>query len=393
MKKKYRILKKSLKMSKKSPSPAFAWDYFQKLFSQKKIPANAYHILSTQEQRAIRTIEFTALCLSASLGALGVIMLYLPLYFFPQYFWNLSITLPWGGLWDFPLAFTLYGLVLAVAEIVALLFLNLRTVFRISQVCGYPNPTDVDYEKHLNELFEVSFDKQNTNILAYGLNPLEGLSKNQILAFTAFNMLKATLSNWLLKFILTRVLARLTVVRYVDLIGIPVFAAWDAYATYRVMREAKVRIMAMNVIRNLAQQLHHKFKDRTDFKEILLESLQLIAMAKRTFHHNHYWLADYIIRTFGLSIQRQSPLKLEDILEKIRPLDFEERQGLAKLFILGMIIDGKLSRRERKVLEEFTQAGMLQFDKKKLREWAHSFLSGKGLSDLFSAKVVASNQA
>lgn len=387
MKEKVQIADKNLN---KKPSPGYAWNYFESLFKKTTAkPLDAHHILTAKEQQAIRLIEVRAMFLSACFGTLGVLTLYLPYYYFSAWFWNLPVPLPGGGHWDFPLVFSIYGVFLAILEITALYLLNLNVVYQISRICAYPHPEDSWYEVRLRELFEMSLDKSNKNLLSFGLNPQEGMSKSQIFFYTTFNIIKATLSNWLIKFLLARIFARLAIVRYVDLIGIPVFACWNAYATYRIIREAKVRIMAPNLILNFTQRLHKQFNEDQDFKGILMETLQLIAMAKRSFHHNHYWLAENIIHTFGLSLQRTVPLKEEELIRELRALDFEERQGLAKLFILGMLIDGKISRRDRKILHILSSQKLIDFDFSKIKHWEKSFLQGKGLDSLLEAKVVS----
>jgi hypothetical protein len=381
----------SIRPSKSGQQKSFiekiALNYFLRLFHRKKQTLSPFHLLNELESRKLTKIQNQSLLYAALMGALGVITLYLPLYFFPTLFPSIPMNMGSWGVWNFPWVFILYGAVLAVAEVLGLMVLALYTTHRISDICGFPDWEDKNSPKYIVELFEVAYGKRNKRILDFGIDPMYGLTRFQIITFTTFNLLKATLSNVIIKFLATRVLARVALVRYVDLIGIPVFAAWDAYGTHRVIHEAKVRIMAPNIIEQMTQRLYHQFKDDIDFKDTLFATLHFIAIAKRDFHHNHYWLADCILTKFRLSSEQKTVLSESQLVDKIKLLDFEERQGLAKLFLLGMIIDGKLSSRERRIIDKLSTLGLLHLDLHQLKQWETSFISGKGLQDLFEANL------
>jgi hypothetical protein len=368
----------------------WAFDYFSHLeVAPLSTTPDAAHILNPLEIKALRNVRWRALALAFGFGALGVLSLYLPNYIFPHWFGSIWLNLPWLGNLAFPWAFTLYGILLAIVEIIALTILNLKTVRQIANICGFPRPQDLHYQQHIRVLFEVSLEKPSTQILGYGINPYEGLSKWRLFLFNAFNMLKATLSNMLVKVILGRVLARFAIRSYVDLVGVPIFGAWNIYAANRVIREAKVRIMAPNLINQLTQLLYQEFKNHADFKANLYDAIKFIVIVKRDFHHNHYLLADSLIRAFDLKIENHPPLTREQIIQNIKKLDRAAREGLAKLFIVGMIIDGKLTRLERQVLLELSEKDeLLDFDFRQLWFWEKSFVAGRGLENLFAAKLL-----
>jgi hypothetical protein len=368
----------------------WAFDYFSHL-KVGETPAlpDAAHILNPLEIKALRNVRRRALALAFGFGALGVLSLYLPNYLFPHWFGSVWLDLPWLGKFAFPWAFTLYGLLLAITEIIALTLLNLKTVRRMANICGFPRPQDLHYQQHIRILFEVSLEKPSTQILGYGINPYEGLSKWRLFLFNTLNMLKATLSNMLVKVVLGRILARFAIRAYVDLVGIPIFGAWNVYAANRVIREAKVRIMAPNLINRLTQLLYQEFKNHAEFKANLYDAIKFIVIVKRDFHHNHYLLADSLIRAFDLQIENHPALTREQIIQNIKKLDKDAREGLAKLFILGMIIDGNLTRLERQVLLELSQKDeLLDFDFRQLWFWEKSFIAGRGLENLFAAKLI-----
>lgn len=366
----------------------YAFRYFKKLTRKRAPEVDEYHILNDDEVKIIQYIRRNTLFFAGLFGSLGIISLYIPYYLCPEIFWVVTVNIPGMAQIPIPIVFTIYGLVLAILEIAALVVLNLRTVHQIAFVCGFPSREDPDYEKHIETLFEVSLEKPNKQILIFGIDPLAGLSKFNIILFTTFNLLKASLSNVLIKMVLARVFGRYMLRAYIDLIGIPVFAFWNMYAANRVIREAKVRIMAPNMIRHLSYTLHKKLHEDDHFKSTLYDALQFIAVTKRNFHHNHFLLVESLIQVFEFELKKQAPLSREELIKKAESLNENAKQGLARLLIFGIMIDGNLSYREKIVLEELHREGLIRIDFKTLKVWEKSFLEGRGLNELLEAKII-----
>jgi hypothetical protein len=367
--------------------------YFQKVYQKKYTfdENNIQELLDENEVLAIKKLSRKTLFLSACLGASGVIFLYVPTYIFPSFFplYKLNIL---GFPLEFPLIFTIYGLVLAVLEIVLLVLLNVNTVAKMGKICHFPHPKDELFEIKTKILYEVGIEKPAKELLFLGIDPMEGLSKFQITIITLWNMLKATLSNLVVKFLLSRILGRFalryTFISYfIDLISIPIFAFWDFYTSKRVIKEAKVRIMAPETIKMFVKNAHNNFKEDEDFKAILFDCLRFIAIAKRSFHHSHYLLAQEVVNVFQLETDNHQKLTRKQLLDKIKLLSFQARFTLARLFILGMLIDGELSKRDWKVLEELDkQDHLLSISYSEIKEWEQDFLTGRGLKKLLQAE-------
>lgn len=368
--------------------------YFQKLFHAKKNEEDDEKELLTEEkQKELKKIKLNLIFWAATYGACGVTFLYLPFYFFPFLFpfYNIKIA---GMTIPFSPIFTVYGLILAVWEIVALTILNLKMVVKVSHISNFPTYQDKDFDQKFQVLYEVSVEKQSKELLDFDINPLEGLSKWQIYFYTIWNKIKATLGNIIIKVILGRIFGRFilrySILKYfIDFVSLPIFAFWDAYTSYRVFRETKVRVLAPKVVKYFVLTFKRNFYENENFKSVLLDSLRFIAIAKRSFHHNHYLLAQNIVYSFDLVIDKnREKLTLSQLLHKIEDLTLEERLALAKLFVLGMLIDGQLSKRDWYVLQMLDKKdNLIQFDYKTLKKWEHDFIDGKGLTELLKSKL------
>ncbi|TAE13555.1 MAG: hypothetical protein EAZ95_10970 [Bacteroidetes bacterium] len=369
-----------------------AQGYFHTLFAQNKSNTlDAYYHLNKAEQRKIKKIRQRGLWYSALFGALGVILLYLPIHIYPKLFPTFSLELPWAGKTVIPWAYFLYMVFLALAEIYALTWLNLMIVYAIARVCRFPDKKDEHYDAHIRMLFEASLDKTNKLQKQFGINPLAGLSPVRLFVVSTLFILKATLSNLLVKFLLKRTLARFALVGYayyVDYFSVFIFAGWNMYATHVVVREAKVRVMGPSLIQQLVQHLHKILKDDVVFKEVLLDVLQVIAVAKRNYHHNHYLLAHELVKVFELPKLEEIAVNEEQLLEKMGTMSDEAQQGIAKLFILGLLVDGSISMREISFATNFRERGIWSITTAQLRQWEHDYTTGKGLDSLFYEPLV-----
>jgi hypothetical protein len=61
----------------------------------------------------------------------------------------------------------------------------------------------------------------------------------------------------------------------------------------------------------------------------------------------------------------------------------EAKQGIAKLFILGLLVDGTISMREIIFAKELRKQGVWKVTTAQLRQWEKDYTQGKGLDALF----------
>lgn len=376
------------KKSKKIFYEKYAFRYFIRLSKKRSESENIFYILTEEEIHEIHQLRFKVSLLAGLLGSTGVFLLYIPYIFYRSLFWDWKIDLDFLGLIDLPIGFLIYGVILAIAEIAALMFLNLYAVHRIAYISGFPSVKDPRYNWYIDSLFEVGMEKVDKELLALGINPWQGLSRWVIFLYTLWNMTRATLSNVIIKLILARSLGRFAIRAYVDLIGIPIFAFWNIYTVNRVIREAKVRVLAPSLIQQFIEQIQLDLKNEKAFKDMLLESLQFIAITKRNFHHNHFLLAQELIQSFDIQPIEQAPTSQKQLIQKVKTFPYETRQALIKLLLFGILIDGKLSWREIRFLKKLQIENIILLDIEKLKEWEKSFLEGRGIPELLESELV-----
>lgn len=355
--------------------------YFRNLKEKSRQPEDEFHIINENERKAIRVISTKAMLLAGLYGASGVALFYIPQYVNPVFFAQFVTNIKLAG-FEFQMNFfTLsYSLFLIVLEIFLLTRLNIWAVASTANACGFPDKRDMHFNMHLDQLLNVGMEAKNKETLKFGIDPFEGVPKFYIFMFTVWNMIKATLTNFLVKLVVVKLFARAQLREYADLVGIPVFALWNAFASYRIIRNAKIYIMAPGVIRQVVDRMNHLREDK-DFKQNIFDAMQYIVSVKRSFHHNHYLLVRKLIDTFSLQDFKDGETDRTAFLGKIKNSPPEIKMAYSKLIVLGVFIDGKISLREKQALKKLYADGVISINPAQARKWCRQFIKGKGLYD------------
>ena len=339
--------------------------------------------LSAEEWNALKRIRVNTLLLSALAGTLGVVFLYVPPLYFPDFFalWTIHPII-FGTEIEFPVFATLYGVILAVAEIYFLVLINIRAVYKMAAVCSFPPATDPDRDLHVKSLVNIGVEKNAKNELNIGLDPHQGYSKYRLLMIFVWNKIKASVSNMLFKMLVRKILGRYAVRVVVDLAGVPVMATWNAYAANGVLKQAKVRILAPNVIQFTAIYLYSKYSNDEKFRNVLYDILQFLAIKKRSFHENHYLLSVNLLKTFQITTKEKHVLEETEFLKTLSELPKEMQEDISKLMVVGMILDGHLSGLEKKSLREMNEMKICSKNVAEVKMIMKDFVNGKGISTL-----------
>ncbi len=361
------------------------YQYFHKRLHIPKAETDAHlHLLNPTEYRAIQRLERLALILSGIIGTLGVLLLYLPQYQFPQLFPSFDMDLPVVGKVAVPLVGTIYGVILVFFEIWALTLLHLYCIHNIAVATGYITENTQNIAEKQAKIMAVSTEEKDKTLLKYGIDPYQGLRTSQVLLMNLLMALKATLSNLVVKMIVRRFLGRYAVREVLDLLGIPIFAFWNIMATRNVLREARVMIMGQNLIDSLLPLFENnalKIKDLPESKPLIYDTLQFIAVSKRDYHVNHAYLTDKVLSVFNIPIEKQH-LVPSDYAGRLANAEPALNRFCQFIIIIGLLLDGQISLRERQRIHNLHKEGILEPSVLELIVFKNDFLEGRGIGVL-----------
>ncbi len=362
------------------------YNLFYRLLPIRKVNADSQlFILNEEEIRIIKRNEKVAVWTAAFFGAMGVILLYLPQYVFPHLFPITTFHL-FGKTFDVPVVMLLYSVLLVIIEIMLLTFLNIWCTHEVAVATGFLNYKNKYEKDKRNLLINIGLEKKNKQVLKYGIDPLQGINKKALLIWNLFFILKATLSNMLFKILVQRLFARFTVSKYAaeavaNFAGIPIFAAWNAYGTKVILTQARVVIMGQNLVENVCARIRKDQEPTPEFKILLYDTLQYIAISKRDFHQNHFILTKNLFEIYD--IQYKDEHWLEDgYYEKLKAAGKEEREACQLVIVLGFLLDGRLSFREKMQINELQKEGLLDLSDADIKQYQKDFLHGRGVEGL-----------
>ncbi len=337
-------------------------------------PTDEPYVLNEMETYVIHKIKWQTLGMAGLFGILGVALLYLPQYLWPYFFEGTTLSLLDHTI-EAPLITALYGILLVYLEIYALLYINLRAVRYIMAVCQFPRQHDAQYEQHLKSLADAAQEKENQPILRYSIDPYLGLPRWGLTFYLVVNRLKAALSNMLLKFVVKRLFGRFVVRQITDFVSMPVYAFWNVWASHRVIHEAKIRVMAPLTVREFVENLHDEWKHNDEFRRLIPEALQYIAILKRQYNYAHLLLTESLMNRFDIQTIKPTGDFLA-LLEKTSP---ELRRPLERLVVFGVLIDGDLSWLEKQRLRKLKTYGWLSYSISNIEAIGAEYYKGRGL--------------
>jgi hypothetical protein len=338
------------------------------------------YLLNEKESAAIRIRERIAVSVSAIIGAMGVILLYVPYYVHASWFPVTPFHL-FGKTFNLPLVFIAYSAVLVWIEIMLLTLLNIWCTHEIAVSTGFLDHRNKSQGTKINLLLDISLEKKNKKVLTYGIDPLEGLNKEALMVWNLLFILKATLTNFLFKFVIQRMLGRYALKAIQDFAGIPIFAFWNAFGTSVILREARVIIIGQNLIELVIRRMEDGLTVGDDDKELLQDTMQYIAISKRDFHQNHYLLTQNLFELYGIA--HRDKIWEESVYQSRLKTASEQMQSLCTLLIvLGLLLDGKISAREKSKIRELHGEGMIPYSESEIIRFQEDFLNGKGVEAL-----------
>lgn len=338
-------------------------------------PTDEPYVLNTDECRQIRRTKALTLTTAALLGMLGVLLLYLPQYYWPDLFVNTPIR-AFGTAYQLPLLTVLYGILLVYLEVSLLLAVNLLGVKSIMRACQFPRAHDAQYDRHLRALADAALERTNRGILRFGIDPYLNMPRWGLTIFFLLNLTKAALSTLAMKLVVKRFLGRYALRQVTDLAGMPIYALWNAWSSWQVLHEAQVRVMAPTTIREFVNELHDEWGKSDEFRPLILEALQYVAILKRQYNYAHFLLTETLVDRFEL---RTDATLTGHFAERVTQAPDPVRRSLERLIVFGVLVDGNLSWLEKRRLGQLRREGFLTYSADDIRRIGEAYNRGRGL--------------
>ena len=335
-------------------------------------PADEPYVLNEVESRVILRVKVVTLTIAILLGALGVLLFYWPQYNWPDLFRETSVSIM-GSTYALPLVTILYSLLLVYAEVNLLLVFNQWGVQMIMDVCDFPRAHDAQYSQHVQSMADTAQKKSSGGFFHFSLDPYLTLPRWGLPLFFLLAIVKAIFSVLSLEVVFKTLFGKYKVNQMAYM---PLYAFWNLWASWQVLHEAQVRVMAPATIREFVDELYDDWEQNEEFKPLLLEALHFTGVLNRQHNYAHYLLTENLLSRFSLPADVSAT---GQFAERMHQTPVHIRRSLERLVVFGVLIDGRLSWFEKQRLRDLRRVGVLTYSAPEVRQISADYNRGKGL--------------
>lgn len=331
-------------------------------------PSDEPFVLNETERHAIYRIKGATMLVASALGVFGVWV-----FFLPHVLWAKWFTETHTALGDWPLISILFAVLVFYLVLHALILLHTGAVRLIEMTCQFPRFHDSIYAKHLNQLAENSSQR---SLFQLRLNP-RPLLPWTLSGFLLTVLVLIFISNGLLQLALWFWSEQEMSPMKMVLLSTLVVAIWISWATYRILQQAQIRVMAPLTIRQFTNELAEEFGREPTFRQLIPGVLQQAAVSSKPDNYPQLVLVEALMTRF--SIDSNALAGNESIPQQLANCSDSVRHGLERLFIFSILIDGHLSSLERSRLLELQNARVLTVSEADVESMRRNFVKGDGL--------------
>ena len=313
------------------------------------------HVLNADELRDLRRIQRGVIARAAIVGALSGLASALAELYAVARIGGDPDAYALGQLVEL---WVIVGCVTGVATLFEIAFLYwdaLRSVHRLAHAAGLSLFEGTGEAAVAHALARAALELPNPPGRVFDVDPHREVSQARLVLITLAYKLKIGVTSFLLKALLRRVLGRATVRVWLVFVAVPVTAAWNAIVAWLVIRQARLRAMGPSAAAELAGRL---LRDAQLSKQGKLAVLRAVAAAIVRTHDPHPNLIAFLAEVRGYA----GEAKGEDVddtrafLEALPALPEREQDLVLRVLCVGAILDGKLARDERRLIEEAYRA-------------------------------------
>lgn len=320
-------------------------------------PVDPVHVLNAEERKALRRVERGAILRATIAGAISTLIAAAV---------EVAVARPLLGprprlaTLDAQIRFyAVVGVATIVTSVIEILYLywdGLRAVHRLSHEAGLDLFPDQDDDKALaGAMARAALELPNPTIRLFGVDPRREASRLRLIAASIVYKLKVSVTNFVMKALVRRMLGRAFVRSWLPFVAVPFTAAWNAFVCWLIMREARIRAMGPSAAREMVAIV---FRDdwvlSREGKEAAVRAVASSIVRTEDLHPNLAALLHEVARRMpNRDIESEGDLDDTRIfLERLARLARSEQRIVLRILAIASIIDGRLTRAEKRLLIE-----------------------------------------
>lgn len=322
---------------------------------QKPVAADAIHLLNPDERRALKRIERGAIARAALAGALSSVT---------SAAVEVVITRPILGnhprdatLGEQVRFYAILGAATVLASIVEILFLywdGLRSVHRLAHEAGLDLFPEAESESSAVAIAmaRAALELPNPIDELFGVNPRREASKLRLMFASLIYKAKVSLTNFVMKIVVRRSLGRAVVRSWLPFVAVPFTAAWNGIVSWTILREARIRAMGPSAASEMLDIVFaaHPAELGEDARACVVRAVASSIVRTEDLHPNLVALLAEVMRRANVRDDKIDDTKA--FLARLAALRSDDQTCILRVLAIASIIDGRLTRNERRLLVE-----------------------------------------
>jgi hypothetical protein len=343
------------------------------------------HILDAAERERIRRLSrqmvFIAFLVGAMSGLISSIASFLLAV--PED----VVTTFWEDVRDFAIV---NGVTIAATAVeVAILYrVALRQVHRMAREAGIRlvprgNDPETDEQRAVAlALARVALELPNPPQNAFGIDPYREISKWRLVVTTIIFKLKISITNFVLRLLIRRIGGRAIVKAWLTFTDVFVTGAWDALVAWRMIRQARVRVLGPSACESLLDAIVPPGQRLAPvLADAMLRAVAAVIVRGRDVHPNLLALMRAIARRAPDGTV-ESVVDIDDtalFLTRFDGLNTMDTDAVLEVLVLASFPDGSVSRSERELLATLNERRGRALDARALRQLSRRFADGRAV--------------
>jgi hypothetical protein len=312
------------------------------------------HLLTAEERSALRSIARHAVARAALAGALSALASGTAGIVAHRYYPTTGAAVGSSNFvayWSWVVGVTV---VASVFEIGFLYWDALRSVHRMAcaaglkfdSAAGRNDPLDV-----MGALARAALELPNPPEPRAGIDPRREASALFVLVASLLYKAKIALTTFVTKALVRSVLGRAAARVLLELVSVPVTAAWNAVVCHAVLTEAKLRILGPSAVVELLTMASASAAVTERGWQTAYRAAASAVVRTRDFHPNH--LA--VVRELAERISMDQVPQADDtsrFLHELQQLGETDQRFVLQVLVTAAVLDGRVSGRERQLLRQ-----------------------------------------
>ena len=340
------------------------------------------HVLNAGERQKLRLVERGAVIRGAMVGTGVALLVAVTELLGTPLLGPHPDQAQWPATFHYWLLVTGVGAIASLLEVAFLYWESLRSVHELTRHAGldaFREGAPSGPSSAASAITRAALELPSEQEPVFGVDPRREVSKTWLFLTMIVYKLRFSVANFVLKSLVRRVLGRAALRAWLPLVSVPLTAAWDAAIMWWILREARVRTMGPSAAVEHIDALLDEGRAEGLSRQGRIAVRRAVAAAivrTRDLHPNLLAVLERVQeRTGDLG---DKVIDDPDIfLKSLGEIDDEAQDLALRVLTLSIIVDGRMSFAERRLLRDAQEAAGVEVDVRPAKRMRRLFVTGQ----------------